>query len=118
MKKNERMKILEMLKDGIISVDDAEKLLNAIDGTDSIETKNKAFKMLKINVDSQNGDEVRMQIPIEFVKLLKGNNFNTNLRDYNIDIEQLIEMIEAGALGEIVNVNSGGDKVVIIVEWK
>lgn len=116
MKKEERIKILEMLKEGIINVDDAEKLLNAVDKDELVISKNKAFKMLKIEIDSDDGDEVKIQIPIEFAKLLKGNNFNFDLGDHDIDIDALIEMVNAGAFGELVNINSGGDKVVIKVE--
>lgn len=116
MKKEERIKILEMLKEGVINVDDAEKLLKAVDGEALVVSKNKAFKMLKIDIDSDDGDEIRIQIPIEFAKLLKGKAFNVNLGDYDIDIDMLIDMVNAGTIGEIININSDGDKIVIKVE--
>lgn len=116
MLKEERMKILEILKEGIISVDEAEKLLNAVDREDQLPRKKQPFKMLIIEIDSEDGDEVRMQIPIEFTKLLKGNKFNVNLGDFDIDIDKLSKLVDAGAVGELVNVNSGGNKVIIKVE--
>lgn len=124
--KEERMKVLELLSKGIINSDDAEKLLAAIGGSEKEQinaevvtsnAKKTPFRMLKIFVDSNDGDNVRIQIPIEFAKLLKSNKFNVNLSETDIDIDALLEMINAGVVGEIVSVDSAdGDKVRIVVE--
>ena len=123
--KEERMKILDLLSKGIISSDDAEKLLSAMEkGNDQsyaeqqvIVNKKAPFRMLKIFVDSNDGDVVRIQIPIEFAKLLKTGKFNMNLDSSDIDIDALLEMINAGVVGEIVNIQSAdGDNVRIVVE--
>lgn len=123
--KEERMKILEMLSKGIIKADEAEKLLAALEGSKADEifaepvlnTKKAPFRMLKIFVDSNDGDVVKIQIPIEFAKLLKTGKFNVNLQDADIDIDALIQMINTGVVGEIVNVESAdGDVVRIVVE--
>lgn len=122
--KEERMKILELLTKGIISADEAEKLLSAI-GDDEVKTeaavqKKNQFRMLKVYVDSADGDVVKIELPIEFAKLLKSKKFNigsVELDDMNIDVDTLIEMINSGAIGEIVNVKSAdGDVVRILVE--
>jgi len=124
--KEERMKILDLLAKGVITSEDAEKLLSAMDGgsTKGEETvivqtngKKNAFKMLKIYVDSADGDVVKIQIPIEFAKLLKTGKFNINLEEQDIDIDSIIEMINGGAAGELVNIESAdGDIVRIVVE--
>lgn len=123
--KEERMKILDLLSKGIISSDDAEKLLSAMEkGSEQtyaeqqvIINKKAPFRMLKIFVDSNDGDVVRIQIPIEFAKLLKTGKFNMNLDSSDIDIDALLEMINAGVVGEIVNIQSAdGDNVRIVVE--
>ncbi|MDY0074638.1 MAG: hypothetical protein WC992_02675 [Acholeplasmataceae bacterium] len=124
--KEERMKILDMLAKGIIKADEAEKLLAALEATEpqipgfplppSFDKK-MPFRMLKIFVDSNDGDVVKIQIPIEFAKLLKTSKFNVNLSDADIDIDSLIQMINTGVVGEIVNVKSNdGDIVRIVVE--
>lgn len=122
--KEERMKILELLTKGIISADEAEKLLSAI-GDDEGKTENAVqkknqFRMLKVYVDSADGDVVKIELPIEFAKLLKSKKFNigsVELDDMNIDVDTLIEMINSGAIGEIVNVKSAdGDVIRILVE--
>ena len=124
--KEERMKILELLSKGVISADEAEKLLAAL-GSDEekeptviIPTKKKdQFKMLKVFVDSADGDEVRVVLPIEFAKLLKGKNFGGRIgdSDLDIDVDMLIQMINSGLVGELVNVKSAnGDIVKVVVE--
>ncbi|MBU1144313.1 MAG: hypothetical protein KJ971_00465 [Firmicutes bacterium] len=124
--KQERMKILELLTKGIITPEDAEKLLSAIGDAKEQEQevittqKKNQFRMLKVYVDSADGDEVRIELPIEFAKLLKSKKFNlgsVELNDMDIDVDMLIQMINSGAIGEIVNVKSAdGDIVRILVE--
>lgn len=123
--KEERMKILDLLSKGIINATEASELLSALESnqaseqgvTTIIENKKAPFRMLKIFVDSHDGDIVKIQIPVEFAKLLKTGKFNVNLEDSDIDIDALLQMIQTGVVGEIVNiVSSDGDTVRIVVE--
>ena len=121
--KEGRMKILDLLAKGIIKADEAENLLSAMDRPEVnfaeslINAKKPPFRMLRIFVDSKDGDVVKIQIPIEFAKLLKTGKFNVNLQQSDIDIDSLIEMINAGVQGELVNVESAdSDSVRIVVE--
>jgi SHOCT-like protein len=122
--KEERMKILELLSKGVVSADEAEKLLAALGhnepdaGQEIVVAKKKApFKMLKVLVDSNDGDKVRIQIPVEFSKLLKTSKFKSNIGDADIDIDAILEMISQGVDGELVNIESGdGDIIKIVVE--
>ena len=122
--KEERMKILELLSKGAISADEAEKLLAAMnvqaDEPEVIMPRKKKdqFKMLKVLVDSADGDEVRVELPIEFARLLKNKKLtHLDEDDLDIDIDMLIQMINSGVVGEIVNIKSAdGDVVKVIVE--
>jgi hypothetical protein len=123
--KEERMKILDLLAKGIIKADEAEKLLAALKADEEDEPqvimpakKKDQFKMLKIFVDSADGDEVRVVLPIEFAKLLKNSKISGfDKGDFDIDVDMLLQMINAGVIGEIVNVKSAdGDIVKIVVE--
>lgn len=124
--KEERMKILEMLSKGTITAEQAETLLSAMGDTkpaeETIRTtivdKKAPFRMLKIFVDSSEGDTVKIQLPIEFAKLLKSGKFNIDqLDDMDIDIDAIIAMVNSGAIGELVNVESSeGDVIRIVVE--
>ena len=121
--KEERMKILDLLAKGVIKADEAEKLLSAMEKPEEpfaaqpVFAKKAPFRMLRIFVDSKDGDLVKIQIPIEFAKLLKTGKFNMNLSQSDVDIDAIIEMINQGVVGELVNVESAdGDIVKIVVE--
>lgn len=122
--KEERLKILELLQEGKITPDQAEALLSALasaprpDVSAAPSLKKAPFRMLRITVDSRQGDKVRVNIPIEFAKLLKKGKFgNVNLDEFEIDIDSILDMINQGAEGEIVSVDSeDGDRVRITVE--
>jgi hypothetical protein len=122
--KQERMKILELLSKNVINADQAEKLLAALSTKNEIEDnlkvidKKNQFRMLKIYVDSSDGDQVRIQLPIEFAKLLKSKKImKIDTDDFDLDIDELIGMINSGVVGEIVNIKSeDGDIVKIVVE--
>lgn len=115
--KEQRMKILEMLAAGTINAAEAEQLLKAIDDTPSRAVTKHALKKVVILVDSQDGDNVRINLPLEFVNLLKGNKFNVDFDDYDIDVDALIDLINSGVVGELVNIKSSdGDTVLIKVE--
>lgn len=123
--KEERMKILDLLAKGIIKADEAEKLLAALKADEEDEPqvimpakKKDQFKMLKVFVDSADGDEVRVVLPIEFAKLLKNSKISGfDKGDFDIDVDMLLQMINAGVIGEIVNVKSAdGDIIKIVVE--
>ncbi len=123
--REERMKILELVSKGVITAAEAEKLLAALNGPEIQEVidipkaKKNQFRMLKVYVDSADGDTVRIQIPIEFAKLLKTNKkfMKIDNEEFDIDVDMLLQMINSGAIGELVNVNSAdGDTVRIVVE--
>ncbi len=120
--KEERMRILDMLQKGIIKPEEAETLLSTLERADTAEevvlSKKKApFRMLKIYIDSNDGDVVKVQIPIEFAKLLKTDKFRSNLKGTDIDIDAILEMINQGAVGDLVNIQSGdGDVIRVVVE--
>lgn len=120
--KAERLKILDLLSKNVINADQAEKLLAALQTPEqesfNVQPKKNQFRMLKILVDSADGDEVRVELPIEFAKLLKSKKImKVDTDDLDLDIDELISMINSGVVGEIVNVKSAdGDIVRIVVE--
>ncbi len=119
--KEERLKILQMLSEGTIDASQAESLLSAL-GHEEVKTtvvahKKGPFKLLKILVNSKDGDKVDVKIPVEFAKLLKNKKFQANFGESDIDVDSIIEMVTQGMEGEIVNIESNdGDTVKIVVE--
>src|SRR5262245_65311492 len=74
---NDRRKILEMLAEGKINADDAERLLNKLgspegdEGTEdpaAPDQRGRALKYLRILVNSEDGDKVNIRVPIPLVR--------------------------------------------------
>lgn len=101
---DEKRKILEMLSKGRISVDEAERLLKAVDQGDASEgpaASGKKPKYLRVLVEptaeSQEGDRVNVRVPMNLIRAgLKWAAFipqhargkvNDALREQGIDVD-------------------------------
>ena len=121
---NDSLRILEMIENNTVTAADGANLLKALDKNEVktvVKPKRNLFKMFKIKVLSADGDKVNVQIPIEFAKvaLSSGKGFMKldQVEGLNLDVDQLLEMIDTGMLGKIVDVESAdGDIVEIIIE--
>ena len=95
----------------------------------TVEMKEKPSKkdignmFLRIRVQSTDGDNVNVNLPLALVKLFvnkesgKLHFVSGNKALENIDFRQIIELVEQGIVGEIVSVDTAdGDRVSIIVE--
>jgi hypothetical protein len=121
----EKKQILEMLTSGKITQDQALELLAALEeGTEeSIKKPSTEKKFLRVRVrDGEDGDKVNINIPLGLVKVgLKLASKYADDEDLKaldkIDFDEVLEMIEQGAEGKIVEVDTkDGEKVEIIVE--
>jgi hypothetical protein len=101
----ERKKVLEMLADGKISADEAERLLDALEGktketspqTVLAETLDNLPQYLFVKVDSVDGDKVNIRVPLKLVKAgikLKAllpqdaqDKINTKLNEKGINLD-------------------------------
>lgn len=120
---NTKEQILQMVKDGDISIDEASKLLEALESTpnQAVRMSNSKSK-LRVLVDSKNGDTVRINVPISIIKagvnLASQLNVNGQPIDMKgVDMDVIIKAIEDGVTGEIVDIEtSDGDNVHIFIE--
>lgn len=88
----------------------------------NIEKKDIDKMTLKIILDSADGDKVRINLPMALVRIFVDSGLempeisgNTALK--NIDFKKIIELVEQGAIGEFVTVESAdGDNIHILVE--
>lgn len=77
---------------------------------------------LKVIVDSAKGDKVRVNLPMELVKVgleigSKIPQVSGNEQLKNIDFEQIMQLVESGVMGELVEIESAdGDVVHVVVE--
>lgn len=77
--------------------------------------------MLRVIVDSTDGDKVRINLPLTLAEALldAGTGMQINGSDAlkNIDLRKIVELVKQGAVGNLVEVDSAdGDKVRIFVE--
>ena len=120
----DRLRILEMIEKKQITAAEGAELLKALDisePTTAVQPKKDAFKMFRIKVLSADGDKVNVQIPIEFAKvaLTSGKGFMKvdQIEGLDLDVDMILEMIDSGTLGKIVDIESAdGDIVEIVIE--
>ncbi|MED4072886.1 SHOCT-like domain-containing protein [Priestia endophytica] len=128
--KDEISRVLTLVEEGKIDKEKASELINILQGKDQPElvTIKKEVpygnKMLKIRVNSEEGDNVNVNLPINLVKavLKVGTNIAEKIpeaekyvKDINVDL--LIEAIENELDGQLVDITSAnGDKVFVVIE--
>ncbi|PGM56164.1 MULTISPECIES: hypothetical protein [Bacillaceae] len=127
--KDEISRILTLMEEGKIDKDKASELINILQDKDqpervSLKKEPYGNKILKIRVNSEVGDNVNVNVPINLVKavLKVGTNIAEKIpeaekyvKDINVDL--LIEAIENEMVGQIVDItSSNGDKVFVVIE--
>lgn len=125
---NTKEQILQMVKDGTITVDEGVQLLTALESKvpeQTVVTTKRASgkRMLRIIVDSDE-DKVRVNIPLSLAKLgLKlgmSDAFNVNGKELNlqgIDLDEIVSQIDDESQGEIATVETeDGETVRIFID--
>ena len=86
------------------------------------ERKDMKDMLLRITVDSADGDRVRVNLPIALVEVamemgMAMPQINGNEALKGVDLKKVLEMVRLGCVGNLVEVDSAdGDKVRIFVE--
>ena len=86
------------------------------------ERKDPKDMLLRITVDSADGDRVRVNLPIALVEVamemgMAMPQINGNEALKGVDLKKVLEMVRLGCVGNLVEVDSAdGDKVRIFVE--
>jgi hypothetical protein len=133
---DERRQILDMLAEGKISAEDADKLLDKLGADDAGVTrtpssspteKSSKLKYLRVVVDSADGDKVNVRVPLALIKTgiklsaVLPDHVAEKLNDQGVDLGRLGELDNDElyeSLRELqVDVNSGdGDVVRVFCE--
>ncbi|PLR73223.1 SHOCT-like domain-containing protein [Bacillus sp. UMB0728] len=128
--KDEISRVLTLVEEGKLDKEKAGELINVLQGKDQPELvavkKEVSYgnKMLKIRVNSSEGDNVNVNLPINLVKavLRVGTNIAERIPEAakyvkDIDVDLLIAAIENELDGQIVDIISANcDKVLVVIE--
>ncbi|MFA5236061.1 MAG: helix-turn-helix transcriptional regulator [Bacilli bacterium] len=85
------------------------------------ERKDLNHLVLKITVDSHDGDRVRINLPVSLLKIVAESGaampqINGNEALKNVDFKQIMALIEQGVIGKLVEIDSSdGDHIEILV---
>jgi hypothetical protein len=116
----ERMRILKMLGEGKVTADEAAKLLDAIGKASGGPAAGTGRKMLRVLVhDGGKEAKVNVNIPIELIKV--GMQFipekeRARMEEWGISLDSIIEMIQSGAQGKLVDIEQEGKRVEVVIE--
>ena len=122
----EVMRILKMGEEGKLNADKAKELIDALEqpSQEVITVKDYDNKMLKVNIESHEGEEVKLKLPVKVIKtIIKATGklpiMSTNMDGVNMDelMDIISSSLDSSVMGEILNINSAeGDIVKILVE--
>ncbi|HBI55861.1 MAG: hypothetical protein PHT52_03105 [Eubacteriales bacterium] len=114
---DERMQILEMIAQGKITPAQGAELLEALEkDAPRVQQPQGKPRWLRIRVFEGNNsaDRINLRVPVEWAeKLLK---FGSRFANAQIDRDEIDQAIEAGELGQILEVDNEGDRVEIWLE--
>jgi hypothetical protein len=123
----ERLKILNMLSEGKISADEAARLLDAVEKSESkatppvdVEGGKGGSRWFRVRVtDTKTGKaRVNVRLPLGLVKagIKLGRSFSPQME--GIDAEEIMQLIQSEASGQIVDVTDedDGEHIEVFVE--
>ncbi len=117
----EKLEILNQLENKEITAQEAEERLATLRAKQAPKPAVKNGKSLKIFIQSNDGDVVNVQVPMLFARtFLKGSKHfgkKVDLEGLDVDIEAVLDLVDSGEIGELVNIKSSdGDTVRVVIE--
>ncbi len=112
----EKRKILEMVKEGKITLEEAEQLLEKVNQNESSENvsrikKPNSKKFLRVRVTEEDKVKANVNIPIALAEvglnLIPKDKLKVDGKQINMD--QILKLIEEGTEGELVNIDAEDD---------
>lgn len=120
--KEEQMKILKMIEEGVITAADGMKLLEAIsDGpqvNESIRSESVEWVRIKVSDPKRVNKDLNIKLPMSLIRIgMKigekfSVNFGTNLEPG--DFQKILEAIQEGGAGEVINIETEDGQIVEI----
>ncbi|MEG1255907.1 hypothetical protein [Clostridium sp.] len=126
---DDKLRILKMVEDGKITGEQASKLLETLGKSGDEKSKvveesdffnipksTNGIRMLYVRIKSHDGDNVKVTIPLEIVKIMASSGATVigDIDKYNIQMDMILEAIDKGIIGQIVAVDTeAGDRILI-----
>lgn len=115
----ERLQILEMVKEGKVSVEEAAQLLDAVEPEKKdAETAKGSAQWLRVRItDGRSGrSKVNVNVPIALLSV--ATKFIKSEHLQGIDLNEIIRLVRDGAKGKIVDVqdSDSGEQIEIVIE--
>lgn len=123
----ERMRILKMIQDGVISAEDGIRLLDSIEqsvkrekGSQPGEDTVRAARFFRVRVTDTNSGKARVNVrlPVSVLSagMKMGARFSTDIQ--GLDQAELMQFIREGTIGKIVDVfdEKDGEHVEVFLE--
>ena len=112
---------LNWMQNALTRSTDAYEGSNEVKNRHNESLKRQRGKMLRIIVRSAEGDKVNIKLPIGIgLSILKHGSKNISINNKafeELNVEELQSLVDEGAIGEIVNVESSeGDIVKIVID--
>lgn len=126
--KEDVLRVIKMIEEGKIDSEKGAELIEALNGPKveektMIPTRNVNFndeRMLKVKVVSAERDNVNVQLPVKFIKgvIAACGKMPLNVQGMEgIDMQLLLQAMDSGLTGKIVDVKSAnGDTVEVVIE--
>jgi polyhydroxyalkanoate synthesis regulator phasin len=113
---NDRIRILEMVKEGKITPEEGARLLEALD-----RQPRATSKMLRVRIHSPGGQKVELNIPLSAahsVVSVLPPRARAKLESMGLNLDQLLRAVQEGAAaGRIVDIRDpGGAEISLVVE--
>lgn len=113
---NDRMRILEMVKEGKITPEEGARLLEVLESQPRA-----ASKTLRLRIQNPGGQKVELNIPLSAahtVISLLPPRVRARLESMGLNLEQLLRAVQEGtAAGRILDIRDpGGAEVSLVVE--
>ena len=123
----ERMRILKMIEDGVISAEDGIRLLDSIEQSvkrekdgQPVEASGRVAKFFRVRVTDTNTGKARVNVrlPVSVLSagMKMGARFSTEIQ--GLDPSDLMQLIREGTIGKIVDVfdEKDGEHVEVFLE--
>lgn len=117
--REERLQILKMLEEGKVTSEEAARLLEALEtGALRPDSPGRKNRFLRVRVFEGGKNKVNVNLPLELarVALRFVPKDALNVQGGTIDLDEIVQAIEEGAQGKIVEVDDDDTRVEVVVE--